>query len=314
MLSRTAGDLFWMGRYVERADFGSRLVRATLRLAALPSGYGGELAAWTGALAAAGAGQSYAEKHGEVREHAALQFLTLDAANASSMRSCLERARTNARAVRTALTAEVWEAVNAAWLDVQRFGLLLDERRLTLNPLLDAVRSAALSFDGATHRTMLRDDAYWFVRLGAAVERFDNTARLLDVKYHLLLPRGETVGGSLDYFQWTTVLRTVSALTAYRHVYREGVKPWLVADLLILNRAMPRSLASCAQDMVRYLDRLAETTGRRGPAHRQAVAIASDLGRARMDRIFASGLHEAILRYLAENNRLGELIAEQYLF
>ncbi|MBW8742895.1 MAG: alpha-E domain-containing protein [Sphingomonas sp.] len=313
MLSRTASALFWTGRYVERADFVSRLIDATMRLAALPSSYGGDVAAWSGALSAAGVADNYAGEHSEIAEQPALQFLSLGAANPSSMRGCVERARNNARAVRTALTVEVWEAINSAWLEMQHFGTRFDSR-LTLNKLLDAVKSTALAFDGATHRTMLRDDAYWFIRLGAAIERADNTARLLDVKYHLLLPRDEPVGGSLDYFQWTTILRTVSALTAYRHVYRDSVKPWLVADLLILNRRMPRSLAACAQDAVSYLDQLASLTGRRGPAHRQAVAIAGRFANARIESLFAKGLHEVVQDFMVENNRLGVLIAEQYLF
>lgn len=313
MLSRSASDLYWTGRYIERADFVARLVDATLRLAALPSGYGGDVAAWRSALSAAGIGSLYRSRHPELSEKTALQFLSLDAANPSSMRSCVERARTNARAVRTSLTVEVWEALNGAWLDVQGFGTDL-KSRTALTRLLESVKGSALAFDGATHRTMLRGEAYWFLRLGAALERADNTARLLDVKYHLLLPRDEPVGGSLDYFQWTTMLRTVSALTAYRHVYRDGVKPWLVADLLILNRRMPRSLAACIADAVRYLDNLAQDSGRRGPAHRQAVALSGRLSRGNMDAIFASGLHEFINDYLTANRRLGEAIMEQYLF
>ena len=313
MLSRTASALLWMGRYIERADFVSRLIDATLRLASLPSSYGGDVAAWSSALAAAGVSDAYAARHEQVSEAAALDFLALDAANPSAMRGCIERARTNARAVRTALTVEAWEAINGAWIELQRFGTRGGgrERLIRLN---EAVKAAALAFDGAIHRTMLRDDAYWFIRLGETVERADNTARLLDVKYHLLLPRDEPVGGSLDYFQWTTILRTVSALTAYRHIYRDNVKPWLVADLLILNRRMPRSLASCAAEAVHYLDELARTTGRRGPAHRQAVAMATRLNAARIETLFADGLHDAIVDFIVENNRLGTLIGEQYLF
>ncbi|QHL91522.1 hypothetical protein GVO57_12815 [Sphingomonas changnyeongensis] len=313
MLSRTAGDLFWTGRYVERADFTSRLIDATLRLAALSSTYGGDVGAWSGALAAAGVAQGYAERHKELSEAAALQYLSLDTENASSMRCCIERARNNARAVRTALTVEVWEAINTAWLDIQRFGLTL-ENRPALTRLVENVKASALAFDGATHRTMLRDKSYWFLRLGAALERADNTARLLDVKYHLLLPRDEPVGGSLDYFQWTTILRTVSALTAYRHVYRDSLKPWLVADLLILNRRMPRSLAACMNDAVRYLDLLAQDSGRRGPAHRAAVALSGRLMRGDMDAIFRAGLHEYITAFLAENNALAAMVMEQYQF
>lgn len=313
MLSRTAASLYWTGRYIERADFTSRLLDATMRLAALPSSYGGDIGAWGGALAAAGAAGDYAAAYPELLEHNATQFLSLDPMNPSSMRSCIERARNNARAVRTAITAEAWEAINAAWLDLQRYGTRLDSR-IMLNRLLDAIKAAALAFDGAIHRTMLRHDSYWFLRLGATIERADNTARLLDVKYHLLLPRDEPVGGSLDYFQWTTILRTVSALTAYRHVYLDSVKPWLVADLLIVNKQMPRSLAACAQNAVRYLDQLAQASGRRGPAHRQAVSMARRLENADITGIFKSGLHEEIQDFLHENNKLGALVAEQFLF
>ncbi len=313
MLSSTAASLYWTGRYIERADFTSRLLDATMRLAALPSSYGGDVGAWSGALVATGAAGDYATTYPALDEESACQFLSLDPANPSSMRSCIERARNNARAVRTAITAEAWEAINAAWLDLQRYGTRLDSR-IMLNRLLDAVKAAALAFDGAIHRTMLRHDSYWFLRLGATLERADNTARLLDVKYHLLLPRDEPVGGSLDYFQWTTILRTVSALTAYRHVYLDSVKPWLVADLLSLNKQMPRSLAACAQNAVRSLDQLAQASGRRGPAHRQAVRMARHLDASDIGGIFKSGLHEEIQAFLNENNKLGALVGEQFLF
>lgn len=313
MLSRTAGDLFWMGRYVERADFVSRLTEATLRLAALPSSYGGDVSAWTSALTAAGILDLYHERYAKLTETSAVQFLSLDQTNPSSMVNCMERARNNARAVRTALTAEVWEAINSAWLEMQRFGSRITARQ-TVTRLLEQVKASALAFDGATHRTMLRSDSYWFLRLGAAIERADNTARLLEVKYQLLLPRDEPVGGSLDYFQWTTILRTVSALTAYRHVYRDSVKPWLVADLLILNKRMPRSLAACMNDATRYLDQLAQRSGRRGPAYRQAVALTNRLEKGKMAEIFASGLHEYTLAFLDDNQRLDHAIMEQYLF
>jgi uncharacterized alpha-E superfamily protein len=160
---------------------------------------------------------------------------------------------------------------------------------------------------------MLRNDAYWFLRLGMAIERADNTARLLDVKYHLLLPEREPVGGSLDYFQWTTILREVSALTAYRWVYHASVKPMLVADLLILNRQMPRSLASCYEVIAANLDHLAEAYGKSGAAQREAGHILSRLDRARIERIFASGLHEFITDFLSDNSRLSLTVAQQYL-
>lgn len=313
MLSRTAGNLYWMGRYLERADFTARLIEATQRLAALPSSYGGAGNAWESALAATWMTRPYEDRGLALDELQVGEFLTLDPANASSIRSCLEAARANARAVRTALTEEAWEAINTAWLEVSRFGTSLDSRE-TLGPLLDLVKHAVSAYEGAATRTMLRGDAFWFVNLGSAIERADNSARLLDVKYHLLLPRGETVGGSLDYFQWTTILRTVSAMTAYRWVYRDSVKPWLVADLLILNRQIPRSLASCYDELLRHLDLLASISGKRGPAHRLAAAGHARLTQSNIDRIFAEGLHEFLTRFIVANNKLGEAIAEQYLF
>ncbi|QXQ04936.1 alpha-E domain-containing protein [Sphingosinicellaceae bacterium] len=314
MLSRTAGNLYWVGRYIERADFLSRLIEATLRLSSLPQSYGGATNAWESALSAAWMTAAYKERGLAIEEDRVVAFLAIDPENPSSIRRCIEMARANARSVRTALTLEAWEAINGAWLEMQKFGTKLVDRE-ALVALLEMVKAAMQSFDGAAHRSMLRGDAYWFIRLGSAIERADNTARVLDVKYHLLLPRGETVGGSLDYFQWTTILRTVSALTAYRWVYRDSVKPWLVADLLILNQQIPRSLASCYGDVLRYLDLLANAAGgRRGPAHRLASAEHARLKGLRIEGIFKDGLHEFLTEFISENNRLGDAIAAWYLF
>lgn len=313
MLSRTAANLFWTGRYIERADFVCRLVEATARLASLFTTYGGDPTAWAGALSAAGVSEAFAETGADPNETNVTPFLTVAAANPSSIRNCLERARGNARTVRTALTLDAWETLNSAWHEVERFGGPA-LTRAQAGDLVETVRRAVLAFDGSAHRTMLREDAYWFLQLGAAMERADNTARLLDVKYHLLLPRDEAVGGSLDYFQWATILRTVSAHTAYRHVYRDQVKPWLVADLLIFNTQMPRSLASCYAEIAQLLDHLGESSGRRGPAHRIAGGVQLGLRNTGIDAVFASGLHEFIDGFLAENNRLGHAVAEQFLF
>jgi uncharacterized alpha-E superfamily protein len=160
---------------------------------------------------------------------------------------------------------------------------------------------------------MLRNDAYWFSRLGILIERADATARILDVKYHVLLPAKERIGGPLDYFQWAAILRAVSALTSYHWVYRESVKPWLVADLLILNRQMPRSLASCYENLSRYLDDMAQFYGRQGPAQRLARGMLAKFDNTSVEEIFQSGLHEFIQNFIIENNRLGGAITEQYL-
>jgi len=312
MLSSTADNLFWTARYMERADFLARILDASVRLASLPTSYGGAAVAWESAIASAGMASAFYQRYGDANEASVRDFLAFSPDNPSSIRSCIDIARSNARAVRTALTMEMWEAINDAWNDLSKFsvGGITQE---SFTRYLDGVKHAALAFDGSARRTMLRNDAYWFLRLGGAIERADNTARILDVKYHVLLPERESVGGGLDYFQWTTILREVSALTAYRWVYRENVKPWLVADLLILNRQMPRSLASCYDVIVHHTDLLAEAYGRRGPSQRAARAILSRLAGARIDDIFQSGLHEFITDFLGDNARLGNTIAEQYL-
>jgi uncharacterized alpha-E superfamily protein len=312
MLSRTADNLFWLARYVERTEYLARILEATLRLTALPLSYVGTSNEWESAVATAGCAKAFHAHYPDASEENVVDFLAFSTANPSSIRNCIALARTNARAVRTALTVEMWDAINGAWLELKRFGNGPGSREEFMN-FLRWVQETSLRFDGSAYRTMLRNDAYWFSRLGLYIERADNTARILDVKYHLLLPPHEHVGGPLDYYQWAAILRTVSALTAYHWVYRESLRPWLIADLLILNSQMPRSLASCYENLVRYCDAIANAYGRQGPAQRQSRAIRTRLQNSRMDEIFRSGLHEFIGEFIADNNKLGSAISQQYL-
>jgi uncharacterized alpha-E superfamily protein len=312
MLSRTADSLYWVARYVERAEFQARILEATMRLASLPASYGASGTEWQSAVETAGCVNSFQSKHDVANERTVLDFLAFSPDNPSSIRNCFEVARANARAVRTALTSDMWATLNTAWLELQRY----DGARMSredVGRFIDWVKSVSLTFDGSAYRNMLRSDAYYFSRLGVYVERADNTARILDVKYHVLLPETESVGGSLDYFQWTTILREVSALTSYHWVYRQSVKPLLVADLLILNPQMPRSLASCYENISRFLDALGQAYQHHGASQRLARKILNDLSRADINTVFASGLHEFIQRFLADNNQLGQVISEQYL-
>lgn len=317
MLSRTADNLYWLARYMERADFLSRTIEATQRLAALPAVYNEAGTEWISALESCGAAESYAAKHEAIDAGRVVDFLTFDPANPSSIRNCIENARTNGRAVRTALTAEMWDAINGAWLELKRFEgsrpSFDGDRREEINQFLEFVKKTCLVFDGSVYRTMLRDPSYWFSRLGCFTERADNTARILDVKYHVLLPDSETVGGSLDYFQWTAILRAVSAVTAYHWVYRQGIKPWLIADLLILRSEMPLSLRASYENIVRCLDSIGKAYGRQGMAQRQARRILASLENSSIEEIFQKGLHEFITEFLDDNNRLGVAVAEQFL-
>lgn len=312
MLSRTADNLFWLARYVERAEYISRAIEATLRATALPTAYAGATNEWDSALLTSGVRDLFMRHHGEADERSVVEFLAFSPDNPSSIRNCIEHARTNARGVRTALTVEMWDTINAGWIELRQWTRGASSRA-ELSRFLRFVQELSLRFDGSAYRTMLRNDAYWFSRLGLHLERADNTARIVDVKYHVLLPDKEHVGGPLDYYQWTSILRSVSALTAYHWVYHETVKPWLVADLLILNDTLPRSLASSYGNLVRNLDQIGVAYGRQGLAQRHARAIRGRLERSRIDDIFQTGLHEFIVEFIADNNRLGEIIAKQYL-
>jgi len=312
MLSRTADNLYWLSRYVERAEYLARILEATRRLTDLPLAYVGESNEWESAVATAGCGHAFYSNYKEANADNVTDFLAFSSANTSSIRSCFENARNNARSVRTALTVEMWDAINGTWLELQRYGNGPSSRE-DFARFLRWVQESSLRFDGSAYRTMLRNDAYWFSRLGVYVERADNTARILDVKYHLLLPETERVGGPLDYFQWAAILRSVSALTAYHWVYRDSIKPWLIGDLLILKEEMPRSLASCYEAIVRNLDSLGSAYGKQGPAQRHARGVRTLLQNSRMDGIFQRGLHEFIAEFISENNELGGAIADQYL-
>ena len=312
MLARTADNLFWLSRYVERAESLARILDVALRLSTLPSAYAGTSNEWESAIDTAVCHDAFYAAHAEANERTVTEFIIAGETNPSSIRRCIENARQNARAVRTAITTEVWEILNDAWNQLQRLKLH-NMSGQDLTRFLAFVKEVSLRFDGTAYRTMLRTDHYWFQRLGMYIERADNTARLLDVKYHVVLPAAEPVGGGLDYFQWSTLLRALSALNSYHLIYREGIKPWLVADFLILRPEQPRSLISTYKNLNDVLDLLADRYGRQGPSQRLARATFADLQNVDTDALFQQGLHEFLIGFLEENNRLGMAISEQYL-
>jgi uncharacterized alpha-E superfamily protein len=309
MLSRTADSMFWLARYVERMDYVARLLEAAQHMSTLSA----DSDEWRSALIAAGCEPGYLEKHETVTTDEVIHYLACDSDNGSSILNCLDRARSNARAMRIALTRDMWDAVNEAWIEARALG----PQNFTRNEMpgtLDWVRRAATRFRGAYNDTMLRNDVFWFTRLGAYIERADNTARILDVKYHVLLPNWSGVGGALDYYQWTSILQAVSAVRAYRWVYKDKVAPWNVAELLILRREMPRSLRTCYDLIIDSLDNLVDAYGgRRGECHRLAGQMAAGLRYGRIESIFQRGLHEFCTETIESTSKLGEEIAEFYL-
>jgi len=317
MLARTADNIFWLARYVERAEFTARIIDITTRLAALPKAYGGSGSEWESALNAVGSLESFEARYDTANEANVLDFLIFDTDNHSSIRSCIELARSNARAVRTALTADMWQSINAGWLELHALERARTPgepmNRARIEPFLDVVKTMSRDFDGMAYRNMLRNDAFYFNRLGLYMERADNTARILDVKYHVLLPNNEPIGGPLDYLQWSAILRSVSALTSYHWVYRDSLRPWRIADLLILNDEMPRSLSSCYDNLVRYLDDIATSYAQQGPAQRRARAMRARMKNLDIEQIFQAGLHQFIQEFLNDNSALGDAITKQYL-
>jgi uncharacterized alpha-E superfamily protein len=302
VLSRDADSLYWLSRYVERAENTARVLDVAYRMASMPISYSDlETNEWESALITAGAIDQFRAAYDEATPENVIEFLAFSEANPSSIRNSFDTARQNARSVRSALTSEMWEAINSAWLDLRRY----KARKIKVEDLprfLNLVKEASLRYD-----------AYWFSRLGLYIERADNTARVLDVKYHVLLPQDAPVGGGIDYYQWAAILRSVSALVSYQWVYHQNLRPWLVADLLILREEMPRSLAACYGALSRHLDDLSHRYGTSGAAQRQARATHARLTNRNIEDIFQHGLHEFLQDFLADNNRLSLAITNQYL-
>jgi uncharacterized alpha-E superfamily protein len=313
VLSRTAEGLFWLARYMERAECVARILIAGHRMASLTRSIGSSGNEWESTLAATGCARAYRLKYDEVTAGQVIDFLVRDPDNPSSILSCLETARRNARAARTALTVDMWESLNDTWLELRSLGFS-EEKDDRIVEFLEWVKQRSLLFNGAYANTMLRNDAFYFTQLGTYIERADNTARMLDVKYHVLLPDSNRVGGALDYSQWESMLRAVSALRAYHWVYHERLAPWMIADLLILRPEMPRSLRACYAQITRYLDLLvSDHGGKRGECHRRAGEIEARLRYGKIDSIFQSGLHEFLTSMIDDTFLLGRDIAEFYL-
>jgi uncharacterized alpha-E superfamily protein len=312
MLCRTADSLYWLARYMERAENVARILCAGLRMASLSSSIGGPGNEWESTLVAAGCAEGYRARLGEVHPEGVLDYLLRDPDNPSSVLACLETARRNARAVRTALTVDMWESLNDTWLELRRQDLAEAGTDRVLG-FLEWVKQRSLLFSGAYANTMLRNDAFHFTQLGTYLERADNTARILDVKYHVLLPGTDPVGGALDHCQWESILRAVSALRAYHWVYHQRLEPWMIAELLILRPEMPRSLLHCTAQLSEALDELAGHYGARAECHRLAGELHARLRFGRIDAILQHGLHEFLTRFVEDSALLGTAITECYL-
>lgn len=313
MLGKTANSIFWMYRYLERAENTARLLEAGFRMA-LTRGAQGANEEWISVIATLGLKEDYEEKYSDYTGAQVCDFILRDRDNPQSVVAMVDYARNNARTSRTSLTAEVWESTNEVWMTV-RAALSRQVREAQLNEVLYAIRREATLVRGATHGSMLRNDIYHFARAGTFIERADNTARILDVKYHLLLPSLAYVGSSLDTGQWESILRALSARRAHRSVINAG-RPDAsgIAELLILDARFPRSLAFSHQELASNLDSLARLHGHEGQSNKLMNEAREGMLATRIEDIFDRGLHEFLEDFIDDNTAIANAIADDYRF
>ncbi len=308
-----------MARYIERAENTARMLDVNLSTSLLPQSAHASESGWRALLSISELTEEFDERYPIVSPRDVMDFMVRDASNSSSICACLQAARENARAVRGSLTTEVWETHNDTWLDLQR---KLSDGASERDPqaFFEWVKFRSHLSRGVTIGTMLKDEAFYFVRLGTFLERADNTARLIDVKYHGLgdepeRPRGaankDSVDHPPDFYHWAAVLRSVSAFETYRKVYRDVITPWRVAELLILRGDMPRSLASCLNEVSANLEMVRNR--RSEETERRAGLLRAELRYGRIEDILARGLHQYLTEFLERINDLGERVSEDFL-
>ncbi|MDR2789320.1 MAG: alpha-E domain-containing protein [Candidatus Accumulibacter sp.] len=308
MLSRTADHLYWMSRYIERAENLARLLDVTHQMSLVPKSAGMENQNWGAVLTLNSVEERFTESYGEVTAKNVLHFMVMDPNNLSSIYNCLRVARENAHAVRGTLTSETWESCNVSWIEMrdQRFEQIMITG---IGQFLEWVKLRVALIRGVTFGTMLQDEAYHFIRLGGYIERADNTARILDVKYHVL--DGSTDEDASDFYQWGALLRSLSAFEGYRKVYRDVITPARVAELLILNRDMPRSLHACMRRMVRVLEAIGNSQS--AETERLAGMLHAQIHYARIDDVLKRGLHEYLTDFMDRIYALGDGIGRDFL-
>ncbi len=310
MLSRTAENLFWMSRHIERAENTARILDVAHRSSLLPLDIeGSEAFLWYAPVNITGCAELYEQKHGLAKADTVTHFMALDPENPSSIYSCLALARENARSVRGAITSEMWEIINSTWLELNRLVKQMDKDRYP--DYFEWVKERSHLFRGVTLGTIIKDIALSFIKLGTFLERADNTARILDVKYHILLPSINDVGGAADYYQWGSLLKSVSAFEAYQKIYRDVISPLKVAELLVLSPDMPRSLHNCLDEVESALIAINGNSGRE--ARRRAGEMHAALHFGRIEDVFSLGLHEYLNDFLDDMDLLGRGIRDAYM-
>jgi uncharacterized alpha-E superfamily protein len=311
MLSRVADSIFWMGRYIERAENVARFIDVNLHMILdLPVGSAEQ---WEPLVITSGDQDRFAARYGGGASQASvIRFLAFDTDNPNAIVSCLRAARENARSVREIISSEMWEQVNTFYLMVSAPEAV---RQAGESPheLFTRIKMASHLFEGLTETTMSHGEAWHFCRLGRLVERADKTTRLLDVKYFMLLPRFTDVGSPFDDIQWSAVLRSASGFEMYRKRYGR-IAPDRVVDFLLLDREFPRAVHSCLIGAEESLHAISGTpVGTfRNSAEQRLGQLRSELGFARVDDILAGGLHEFLDALQLKLNAVGDAIHETF--
>ena len=314
MLSRTADHLFWMSRYTERAENTARMLDVNYQPSLLPQSDAVALVGWQGLLSISELLSSYQAAHGEIQARNVLDFMVKDESNPSSIVSCLNAARENARAVRGTLTTEVWETQNQTWIEVRR---MIKSGEFERDPaqFFEWVKFRSHLSRGVTVGTMLMDEALHFMRLGTFLERADNTARLVDVKFHAVesdfFGAANAQDQEYDFYHWSAILRSVSGFEIYRKVYRDVIQPERVAELLVLRADMPRSLHACLNEVVSNLAMVSSDSAIE--SRRRSGKLLAELQYGKIEEILANGLHAYLTQFLDRVNDIGASISREFL-
>lgn len=308
MLSRTADHLFWMSRYIERAESLARLLDVTWQMSLVPQSLAAANQNWNAIIALNSLEEKFADRYSAVNAENVLRFMVSDTGNHASILSCLRLTRENAHAVRGTITSEMWETMNSTWLEAREKSFE-QIANAGVGEFFDWVKMRSSLSRGTTLGTLLQDEAYHFIRLGTLLERADNTARILDVKYHVLRPLGDE--GATDFYQWGALLRSVSAFEVYRKAYRDVITPERVAELLMLRSDMPRSLHFCMNGVVKNLELIANRQS--VETQRQAGLLHAQLHYARIEDILEHGLHEYLTDFMDRIYMLGDGVSKNFL-
>lgn len=313
MLSRVADSLFWIGRQIDRAENIARLADAARRIEAMPSDDGVEQNEWASALISAGLRDTEDLRISHVSREFAVHMLFFERSNPSSVYNCLFQARENARSVRTDLTQEVWETLNHGW---RSYGELEEWETdpSALSKLIDWIKGFSAQMRGAINGTMLRNDGYYFIRLGQAVERIDSMARLIDVKYHVLLPEVDDVGSAADRTQWQALLHAASAQRAYAFVTKADLSAKGVARFLVMSSQFPRSIKYNVGFMYQTLRQLEAYYDREADCHQIVADFARRFEKTGIDEVISYGLHEFLTETVEQNYAVADALALSYGF